>query len=263
MIFFGGANPFSKMFRKTDLRKTKMKIASLGSNLGRRTRMHMRLTIAACLLAGWATAEVASQAQESADGAKHGKLESNADEESKQRESVSTLTIGDRAPEPKLSEILKGDTSFRKFTREKVTVLEFWATWCGPCLAGMPHLSELQRNHAGSGLTIIGVSAEKPEVVKEFLASPEWDGKTAYTLALDDQSRTNDAYMKAAGRTGIPCAFVIDRSGRIAWIGHPSKLDEPIARILDGDWDLKDARTRYERGETVDEIIRLAEPTCP
>ncbi|MCP4940024.1 MAG: TlpA family protein disulfide reductase, partial [Phycisphaeraceae bacterium] len=121
-----------------------------------------------------------------------------------------TLTIGDPAPKPQLARIFKGDTDFKGPTPGKVTVMEFWATWCGPCKAGMPHLSELQEKYASKGVNIVGVTREKPEVVEAFLAQKQWDEKTRYTIALDLEDGTNKAYMNAAKRNGIPCAFVVD-----------------------------------------------------
>jgi thiol-disulfide isomerase/thioredoxin len=166
------------------------------------------------------------------------------------------LRIGDRAPQPMLAEILKGDTDFKTFPKGKVTVMEFWATWCGPCKSGMPHLSELQAEYADRGVTIIGVTREEPGVVKTFLGKPEWDAKTRYTMALDQDSKTNEAYMKAARRSGIPCAFVVDQKGRVAWIGHPMSMDEPLAKIVAEDWDIKEARTEFERAAKAQQMMR-------
>lgn len=166
------------------------------------------------------------------------------------------LRIGDKAPKPQLAEILKGDKDFEPFPEGKVTVMEFWATWCGPCRAGMPHISELQAKYADKGLTIIGVSREEPKVVKDFLAKPEWDKKTSYTMALDDDSKTNNAYMKAANRNGIPCAFVVDQEGRVAWIGHPMSMDGPLDRIIEGKWDVAKARSDFENAEKAQQMMR-------
>ena len=217
------------------------------------------MIFAPALIAGCASVTSPNQNQQKTDDLEQGNIESESDEEGNQRDEEITLLIGDHAPRPQFSEVLRGDVNFENFSKDKVTVLEFWATWCGPCLAGMPHLSDLQTTYTDRGLTIIGVSDEKPEVVKAFLSSPEWSEKITYTMALDDRSQTYESYMKAADRSGIPCAFVIDQSGRIAWIGHPSNLDDPLACILDGEWNLQDARTRYEMGETASEILRLAE----
>ena len=162
-----------------------------------------------------------------------------------------TLTIGDPAPRPKLARIFKGNTEFEGPTPGKVTVMEFWATWCGPCKAGMPHLSELQEKYASRGVDIVGVTREKPEVVEAFLAQDQWDGKTRYTIALDLEDATSKAYMTAAKRSGIPCAFVVDGEGKVAWIGHPMSMDEPLEKIVAGTWDRKAFATEYENSQKV------------
>ena len=101
----------------------------------------------------------------------------------------------------------------------------------------MPHLSDLQKKHADKGLTIIGVTAEDPRNSLEQVEAMVADkGDTmAYTVAWDDARKTNDAYMKAAKQNGIPCAFIVDGNGKIAYIGHPMYLDEhgaPRTRIV-------------------------------
>ena len=66
-----------------------------------------------------------------------------------------SLNIGDPAPPLRVKEWLKG-MPLREYERGKVYVLEFWATWCVPCRAAMPHLSELARKYRDE-VTVIGI----------------------------------------------------------------------------------------------------------
>ena len=77
------------------------------------------------------------------------------------------LTIGDAAPAIDVAHWVKGE-EVTKFEKDQIYVVEFWATWCGPCRSGMPHLSELQEKHAEDGVTIIGVSNETLPKVMQF-----------------------------------------------------------------------------------------------
>lgn len=103
----------------------------------------------------------------------------------------------------------------------------------------MPHLSELQRKHADDGVTIIGVTREDPNNSLEDVRKMTADkGDTMdYTVAFDDGGKTYDAYMKAAGQRGIPTAFIVDKTGHIAFIGHPMAMDLPLAMVAAGTWD--------------------------
>jgi tetratricopeptide (TPR) repeat protein len=65
------------------------------------------------------------------------------------------------------------------------------------------------------------------------------DEGMGYTVAWDKERTTNEAYMKAAGQNGIPCCFVVDGTGTIAWIGHPMHLDLVLEPVLAGKWDVK------------------------
>lgn len=150
------------------------------------------------------------------------------------------LTVGDDAPMLTIKEWVKGEPVNLARAEGKITVVEFWATWCGPCIAGMPHLTELQKEYADKGVTIIGVTREDPnnslEQVRDFVK--DHPAKMGYTVAWDYEGKTNAAYMKAAKQNGIPTAFVVDKKGKIAWIGHPINMDSVIEKLAADTYDV-------------------------
>jgi thiol-disulfide isomerase/thioredoxin len=154
-----------------------------------------------------------------------------------------TLKVGDLAPPLAVEKFVKGEP-VTGFEKGRVYVMEFWATWCGPCIAAMPHLSELQKEFKDKGVTVIGVNvwedkeftADTLKGVEEFVTA-KGDGM-AYTVAYDGAARKMDeGYMKAAGMNGIPSSFLVDKDGKIAWIGHPMWMDTPLEEVVNGTWD--------------------------
>jgi thiol-disulfide isomerase/thioredoxin len=148
-----------------------------------------------------------------------------------------TLKVGDPAPELKVSKWLRGD-EVKSFEKDKIYVVEFWATWCGPCIVMMPHLADLQDEYKAKGVTFIGFTTTNPrnnseEKVTTFVEKRK---KLTYTFAMSDNSDTNTAWMQASGQRGIPCCFVVDQKGNIAYIGHPMLLDEVLPKVVAGEW---------------------------
>jgi thiol-disulfide isomerase/thioredoxin len=146
-----------------------------------------------------------------------------------------SLQLGDPAPALKASKWLQGE-KVRKFEPGKVYVVEFWATWCGPCVMIMPHTAELQANYRAQGVTVIGYTARDENNTEEKVAAfvKKRGRKLAYTFAYADDRTTYGAWMTAAGQKAIPCAFVVDRTGRIVYIGHPLYLGVVVPKVLAG-----------------------------
>lgn len=147
-----------------------------------------------------------------------------------------TLKVGDAAPPLQVAKWVKGEPV--AFEEGRIYVVEFWATWCGPCVASMPHLSELQDRYKDK-VTFVGVTTEDPNNTLDAVEKMvERKGAgMGYTVAWDDAGKTNEAYMRASGQNGIPCSFVVDGKGRIAYIGHPATLDVVLAWVVAGKWD--------------------------
>ncbi len=172
------------------------------------------------------------------------------------------LDIGDTAPNLRIADWVKGDP-ISTYQDNRIYVVEFWATWCGPCRAGMPHISELQEKHE-SNVTFVGITDEQRSIVDNFLekkadsrtAESEgqtWDDLMRYTVAIDAEDATSTAFMKAAGENGIPTAFIVGYDGHIEWIGHPAGIDQPLQQVVDRSWNREAARTKRV------ELRRLAE----
>ena len=118
-----------------------------------------------------------------------------------------------------------------------VYVVEFWATWCPPCLRSIPHLTELQRRFKDKGVTIIGISNETVDIVKPFVEA-EKAGPMDYVVAADPQRQVGKVYMEAFGIGGIPHAFIVDKNGNLVWHGHPlDGMDEVLEQVVAGQFD--------------------------
>jgi thiol-disulfide isomerase/thioredoxin len=144
---------------------------------------------------------------------------------------LSAAEIGDPAAPLQIAEWLKGDAvDLAAVKGKKIVVVEFWATWCGPCIQSIPHLTEMQQQYADRGVVFVGVTSEAANVAKPFV--DKMGAKMDYTVAADDGRKTTDGYLKAYGINGIPHAFIVGRDGNIAWHGHPmSGLDKELEKL--------------------------------
>lgn len=157
-----------------------------------------------------------------------------------------TLKIGDKSPKLQVGKWVQGEP-VKDFENGKAYIVEFWATWCGPCRISIPHLNQMHTKFKEKGLIVIGqdVWEHDENSVGPFIR--KMGDQMTYRVALDDKSKSergamSDTWMMPAGRGGIPSAFLVDKQGRIAWIGHPLELTEKtLEQVLDGTFDLKKA----------------------
>jgi len=153
------------------------------------------------------------------------------------RAAEATLKVGDPAPKLQVGKWLQGEP-VKGFEKGKAYIVEFWATWCGPCRTSIPHLNEIHARYKDKGLIVIGQNAFERD---ESLVAPfvkKMGAQMTYRVALDDKAGSEggkmaQTWMDAAGQQGIPTAFLINSKGRIAWIGHPMGLqDTAIEKAL-------------------------------
>lgn len=161
------------------------------------------------------------------------------------------LQVGESAPSLQMFAWLKGG-AVNEFERGRVYVIEFWATWCLPCISEFPHLSRLAARYSDS-VTVIGInvleSKRSPNVTVEQVQQfvDRKGDKMSYVVAMDDPVNNTvfNAWLAAAGLGAIPNAIIVDQERRIAWIGHPSRLEQPIKQLLAGTFDIAAAKSAH------------------
>ena len=117
--------------------------------------------------------------------------------------------VGSQAPPIQVTEWI---TSPPPDLTGRVYVLEFWATWCPPCVQSIPHMIELANKYKSSDVPFIALSVDRTSApVKQMVKSK---GMTYY-VGMDNG--LSDKYSVR----GVPSAFIIDRNGKVAWQGHP------------------------------------------
>lgn len=152
------------------------------------------------------------------------------------------LNIADPAPSLQMREWIKG-SPIQQFEKGKIYVVEFWATWCKPCIAAMPRLSVLANKYKDK-VTVLAIDVYENKTtsiqkVKAFVDS--MGDRMDYTVGVEDSNFMATRWLLASQEPAIPGTFVVNTEGNLAWIGHPMYLDKVLLKIVNNDWDIKEA----------------------
>ena len=144
----------------------------------------------------------------------------------------------------------------KSFEPGKVYMFECWATWCGPCIAAIPHVNELHKKYFDKGLRIYGMNVWEDGLDKvEKFVKDKGDGMSYPVAYTGKGSAFENDWLKAAGVRGIPHAFIV-KDGKVVLTSHPSQLtDSVIEALLSGDEGAKKAVDQINAAKSAQESV--------
>jgi peroxiredoxin len=140
---------------------------------------------------------------------------------------LGNLKVGEPAPELKARDLLERDVTLSGLRGHKVVLLDFWATWCGPCRTSMPALQQLHDEFKDRGLEILSVDqGEDREQVQQFVKRKAY----SFRVLLDPESEIGASF----GVRAIPTQVLVDKLGAVRFIHvGASGSDEELRRLVE------------------------------
>jgi peroxiredoxin len=140
---------------------------------------------------------------------------------------VATFGVGQPAPDFTLASLAGGDISLKDF-RGRVVLVDFWATWCGPCRMSMPHFQDLSVTYKDD-LAVIAVSLDQ----EPLKVVPPYIKTTGLTFNVTVDPRAVEVARAWGGVRSIPTTYLVDRQGKVVmmWLGvNPREVYETEIR---------------------------------
>ena len=134
--------------------------------------------------------------------------------------STESSFVGKKAPEISAQSWINSEPLTLEALKGKVVVIEFFATWCPPCRASVPHLREIFNKYKAEAFALMSLTAEERDEVEPFAA------KNNMTYPIGVFSPSSDVY----NVKGIPHAVVVGKDGLVVWEGHP--MDEAFESAI-------------------------------
>jgi thiol-disulfide isomerase/thioredoxin len=152
------------------------------------------------------------------------------------------LMVGDQAPMLAGAKWLRGGP-VDEWQAGHVYLLDFWATWCAPCLQMMPSHQALEDRYGQERFHVVGLAIWSDDGPMTPARALEKHPSLRYAVVEDKEGRFADLFMGGTGTRGLPTFMLIDRKGRLAWVGEPgAEFEEVLAENLGGSFDLQAAR---------------------
>ncbi len=136
----------------------------------------------------------------------------------------SNIKVNGKAPKINITNWIENIPNDKNLN-DKYIVLEFWATWCGPCIAAVPHMNKIQEEFNQKDLYYISITDESIAKVERSLKRIEFKSIVVTDLTKETQINFGDGIK---GLDEYPLTVLIDKSGIIKWIGEPKNLNSAI-----------------------------------
>jgi len=164
----------------------------------------------------------------------------------------SNIKVNEKAPKINITHWIE-NVPTNKNLNNKFIVLEFWATWCGPCIAAVPHMNKLQNEFNNKDLLYISITDESVEKVKRSLKRINFNSIVVTDLTKETQINFGDGMN---GLDAYPLTVLIDKTGIIKWIGEPKNLNSEImsrflasAKTKNKDYELEKTEIQKEQNQ--------------
>lgn len=157
------------------------------------------------------------------------------------------IKVGEKAPEINITHWIKNVPENKNINNKNI-VLEFWATWCGPCIAAVPHMNEIQNKFKRDDLIYLSLTDEAVDKVERTLKRVDFQS----IVASDIKKKTQIAF--GDGKNGLvayPLTVLIDKNGIIKWTGQPNELTEELMNSFLVDSDSKISQTDISSKEGI------------
>jgi peroxiredoxin len=140
---------------------------------------------------------------------------------------LGNVKVGDPAPDFSVQDLSNHPVTMASYRGQQVVVMDFWATWCGPCRMAMPGLQDLQDKFKDRGLEILSVNqGESSDQIQDFIRRKKY----SFHVVADSDGAIGDKY----GVRAIPTLVVVDKDGLVRWlsVGYSENEDE-LRRLLE------------------------------
>lgn len=159
--------------------------------------------------------------------------------------SQSNIKVGEKAPNINVTYWIKNEPTDKNLSN-KYIILEFWATWCGPCIAAVPHMNELQKKFNGKDVYYISITDESVEKVQRTLKRIDFNSIVVTDLTKETQIKFGDG---EKGLDQYPLTVLINNNNIIEWIGEPMSLDDEIMTRFWGSKGVEEKSGEIEKNE--------------